>query len=101
MYSGEVPATVPELDENISAAFRKRIKLICDQYAGIIRTPAGMARGAAEIELICTELENLRRDKRLQEAYNMALTAQAVFTSAARRIESCGTHYVEPDASQC
>jgi aspartate oxidase len=78
---------------------KPRIQAVCDKYAGIVRTAAGMERGLCEINAMLSEVRDINgRD--WSETYNMAKTAHAVLSAAARRRESAGTHYILEDGAE-
>ena len=89
------PPDVRDGDDDTSSE-RAAIQGVCDRDAGIIRTPRGLARGAAEVRAILDALEARKTNTRgARETLNMAATALCVLKSAAGRRESVGTHYVE------
>ncbi|MCL2082649.1 MAG: L-aspartate oxidase [Oscillospiraceae bacterium] len=93
----------PYIEENLTLkpssisckSLRGKIRRICWQYAGVIRSKAGLEKGLASLIPIFDTLDKYNgiASPELLETRNMAEIARAILTAALNRKESCGTHY--------
>ncbi|MDR1669587.1 MAG: L-aspartate oxidase [Oscillospiraceae bacterium] len=91
----EEQQTTDNRDAGVTAGvYQAKIRRICDEYAGVIRTVSGLTRGLAEIERVLADLPE-PHTREWAETRNMALSARAVLSAARARRESAGTHYIE------
>ena len=95
-----LPASLcPERGEKLSheraAVLRTRIRTLMTDYAGPVRTKAGLDKLSRSLEHIAEEIETYEiEDGYETELYNMCKVAQLITEGAINRKESIGAHYI-------
>lgn len=93
-FSDEISRMLP-LPENMTAqALKLHINKIMDSSCWVVRNKESLENGLSQLSEIKNELEDAQLpDRKLMEAYNMAVVSYEIMKSALDREESIGAHY--------